>query len=118
DGAPANTEIASIESPPFSVITAKTMKPSQNLYAETILWTLGEKIGRTNGAAGDSSQLGVNVVKSFLTSIGIPADAVVQSDGSGLSRHDLITPNAVIALYTYMAKQSRYAQVWRDSLTI
>ncbi|MBK9766616.1 MAG: D-alanyl-D-alanine carboxypeptidase [Chloracidobacterium sp.] len=50
--------------------------------------------------------------------VGIPADSIVQYDGSGLSRHDLITPSAVTALYTYMAKQSRYSQAWRDSLTI
>ena len=37
---------------------------------------------------------------------------------SGLSRHDLITPAAVVQLYVYMAKQSKYAQTWRDSLTI
>jgi D-alanyl-D-alanine carboxypeptidase/D-alanyl-D-alanine-endopeptidase (penicillin-binding protein 4) len=34
-----------------------------------------------------------------------------------MSRHDLVTPNAVVALYTYMAR-SRNAQAWRDSLTI
>jgi D-alanyl-D-alanine carboxypeptidase/D-alanyl-D-alanine-endopeptidase (penicillin-binding protein 4) len=39
-------EIAKLESPPFSIVAAKTMKPSQNAYTETILWTLGEKIGR------------------------------------------------------------------------
>ena len=42
----------------------------------------------------------------------------VQYDGSGLSRHDLITPSAVVTLYTYMAKQSKYAQTWSDSLSI
>jgi serine-type D-Ala-D-Ala carboxypeptidase/endopeptidase (penicillin-binding protein 4) len=49
---------------------------------------------------------------------GIPADSVIQYDGSGMSRHNLVTPNAVVTLYTYMARQSRNAQVWRDSLTI
>jgi D-alanyl-D-alanine carboxypeptidase/D-alanyl-D-alanine-endopeptidase (penicillin-binding protein 4) len=56
-------------------------------------------------------------VKSFLTSIGIPSDGILPYDGSGLSRHNLITPNAVVSLYTYMAK-SPNAQAWRDSLTI
>ncbi len=112
------TEIARLESPPFSVIAAKTMKPSQNMYTETILWTLGEQIGRKNGGSGDSAQLGLGVVKSFLKEIGIPADGILQYDGSGLSRHDLITPSAVVMLYTYMAKQSKYAQAWRDSLSI
>jgi D-alanyl-D-alanine carboxypeptidase/D-alanyl-D-alanine-endopeptidase (penicillin-binding protein 4) len=111
-------EIARLESPPMSVIAAKTMKPSQNMYTETLLWTLGEQVGRVNGASGESARLGLNVVKEFLMSIGIPEDGVVQYDGSGLSRRDLITPSSVVMLYTYMAKQSRFAQAWRDSLTI
>lgn len=111
-------ELAKLESPPLSLIAAKTMKPSQNMYTETLLWTLGEHIGRRNGATADSAQLGIGVLREFTTSIGIPADGIVPSDGSGLSRHNLITPDAVVRLYTYMAKQSRYANVWRDSLTI
>lgn len=115
---PAQIEIAKLESPPLSEVAAKTMKPSQNMFTETILWTLGEQVGRKNGDASDSSQLGINVMRSFLASINIPADGIVPHDGSGLSRHNLITPNAVVTLYTYMAKQSRNAQAWRNSLTI
>jgi serine-type D-Ala-D-Ala carboxypeptidase/endopeptidase (penicillin-binding protein 4) len=115
--------IAKLESPPFREIAAKTMKPSQNMYTETILWTLGEEERKRaliapTAAAPDSSDLGLGVVRNFLTSIGVPADGIVQHDGSGLSRHDLITPGAVVTLYTYMAKQSPNAQAWRDSLTI
>jgi D-alanyl-D-alanine carboxypeptidase/D-alanyl-D-alanine-endopeptidase (penicillin-binding protein 4) len=116
----APVEITSLESPPFREVAAKTMKPSQNMFTETILWTLGEKAGRLSSAfaAEESSVLGLGVVRKFVSEIGIPADAVIQYDGSGLSRHDLVTPNAVVTLYAYMAKQSRNAQVWRDSLTI
>ncbi len=121
-------EIAKMESPPLSLIAAKTMKPSQNMYTETLLWALGEEERKridmpTIGSNApppqqDSSALGLAQVKSFLTSIGIAPDGVIQHDGSGLSRHDLITPSAVVQLYVYMAKQSKYAQSWRDSLTI
>ncbi|MGI8883238.1 MAG: D-alanyl-D-alanine carboxypeptidase/D-alanyl-D-alanine endopeptidase [Pyrinomonadaceae bacterium] len=111
-------EIAKLESPPFSLIAAKTMKPSQNLYTETILWTLGEQFGDKTNPKLTSAERGTAVVKSFLQQVGIPPDAVVQWDGSGLSRHNLVTANANVQLYVYMAKQSRYAQAWRDSLTI
>jgi len=134
---PANTvdnmtsvEITKLDSVPFREIAAKTMKPSQNLYTETILWTLGEQeraridvptIGPNdppNPRTFDSYQLGLSQVKSFLTSIGIPSDAVVQYDGCGMSRHDVVTPSAVVAVYDYMAKKSPNAQAWRDALSI
>src|SRR5687768_608838 len=119
-------EIAKLESSPLALIAAKTMKPSQNMYTETLLWTLGEearkKAQSTLSSAAparrqDSAGLGIAEIKSFLTGIGVAPDGIIQYDGSGLSRHNLITPAAVVQLYAYMAR-SKYAQVWRDSLTI
>lgn len=125
-GKSGTVEIASLESPPLSVIAAKTMKPSQNMFSETVLWTLGEVerarmapyIGESLLPPEDSSTLGVSSVRGFLGSIGIARDAVLPYDGSGMSRHNQLTPSAVVALYTYMAKQSKNAHVWRDSLTV
>ncbi len=124
-------EIAKLVSPPLSLIAANTMKPSQNMYTETLLWTLGEHartavIQPLNGggnttvtpSTADSSELGITSVKKFLTEIGIAPDGIIQFDGSGLSRHNLITPSAAAQLYIYMAKQSKFSQAWRDSLTI
>ena len=115
-----NTEIAKLESPPLSVIAARTMKPSQNMYTETLLWTLGEnwRAKLPAQSSRDSAELGLEAVKAFMKEIGVADDAFIQHDGSGLSRHDLITPEAVVQLYTYMGKQSRFSQTWRDSLTI
>lgn len=127
DGAvPPGVEIGRIESAPMSVIAANTMKPSQNMYTETLLWTLGEAERNAEPISGgnsvpvstaDSSELGISAVKKFLVGIGLAPDAIVQYDGSGLSRHNLITPAAVAQVYYHMGK-GRYAQAWRDSLTI
>lgn len=125
----APVEIAKLESFPFSLIAAKTMKPSQNLYTETILWTLGEQaknLNLTNLPANNpltntdstSADKGLFVVQNFLQQIGVPDGGIIQYDGSGLSRHNLVTADALVRLYTYMAKQSRFSQAWRDSLTI
>ena len=101
------------------------------MYTETILWTLGEKSREELTAvalsstgfppslpSGNSDVLGLAITKAFRSQIGIPDDAVIQYDGCGLSRHDVITPSAVIQLYTYMATQSKYSQAWRNALTI
>ena len=126
----APLEIAKLESPPFSIIAAKTMKPSQNMYTETILRTLGEWLREKDlrDAATenhppvyqtqDSVDVGLAATKAFRKEIGIPDDAVNQHDGSGLSRHDLITPSSIVQLYVYMAKQSKFAQAWRDALAV
>jgi D-alanyl-D-alanine carboxypeptidase/D-alanyl-D-alanine-endopeptidase (penicillin-binding protein 4) len=124
-------EIARIESPPLSLIAAKTMKPSNNTYTETVLWALGEQgrgatiTNETTAATNPylnpkatSAEKGLFVVQNFLREVGISQDSVVQWDGSGLSRHNLITPGSAVQLYTYMAKQSRYASAWENSLTI
>ena len=123
-----SVEIARLESPPLSLIAAKTMKPSQNMYTETLLWTLGEQAraasastpggGVAASSTADSAELGISAVKRFMVEIGVAPDGIIQHDGSGLSRHNLITPSAVVQLYMYMGKQSRYSQAWRDSLTI
>ncbi len=125
---PEMIEIAKMESPPLSLIAAKTMKPSQNMYTETLLWTLGEEARKRISVPTifpnapppqqDSAAIGIAEVKNFLVSIDVPEDGIIQYDGSGLSRHNLITPAAVVQLYAYMAKQSKFAQAWRDSLTI
>jgi D-alanyl-D-alanine carboxypeptidase/D-alanyl-D-alanine-endopeptidase (penicillin-binding protein 4) len=123
---PTGVEVLKIESVPMSTIAAQTMKPSQNMYTETLLWTLGEAErnatvipgGGITVSTSDSYELGLAAVKKFLTGIGVAPDGIIQYDGSGLSRHNLITPASVVQVYTFMAKQSRYSQAWRDSLTI
>ncbi len=93
------------------------MKPSQNFYTETLLWTLGEEFGDKMDSTKTSSEKGLKVVGSMLQEIGIAPDGVVQWDGSGLSRHNLVTPNSVVQIYKYMAK-SPYSLAWNASLTI
>lgn len=116
----AQEEIVALQSPPFGLIAAQTMKPSQNLYTELILRTLGKLSPPPATFAisnPTSEQLGLEAVKSFLKTAGIRPEALVLDDGSGLSRGDMITAEATVQLLTFMSKH-RYANVFREALPI
>jgi len=120
NGSPFQNEIATLQSPPFSLIAAQTLKPSQNLYTELILRTLGKvtpPLATTSSLAQTSEELGIEAVKSFLKSVGIRPEALVLDDGSGLSRSDMVTAEASVQLLTFMSKH-RFASVFRDALPI
>lgn len=114
---PARIEITRLESPPFSFVAAKTMKPSQNLYTELILRTLGEQFGDKTDLKKTSAERGIEVVQKFLQEAGVAPGSIVQWDGSGLSRHNLITPSAAAQLYNYMNRH-RYALSWQAAQTV
>jgi D-alanyl-D-alanine carboxypeptidase/D-alanyl-D-alanine-endopeptidase (penicillin-binding protein 4) len=113
-------ELLTFQSPPFSVIAAQTLKPSQNLYTELILRTLGKVSpppATSSNLTQTSEELGIEAVKSFLKTAGIRPEALVLDDGSGLSRNDMITAEASVQLLTFMSKH-RYATVFHDALPI
>jgi len=113
-------EITTFESPPFSQIAAQTLKPSQNLYTELILRTLGTMTQPPPTMAPlrqTSEDLGLEAVRMFLKSAGVQADSLRLNDGSGLSRDDMITAEATVQLLTFMNKH-RYADVFRAALPI
>jgi D-alanyl-D-alanine carboxypeptidase/D-alanyl-D-alanine-endopeptidase (penicillin-binding protein 4) len=87
-------------------------KISQNLHTEMLLRTAA----RQNGAWTMPEDL-ANFAASFYAVAGIPPDDVVQTDGSGLSRHDLVTPRALVALLLYAQKQPWF-DAYFDSLPV
>jgi D-alanyl-D-alanine carboxypeptidase/D-alanyl-D-alanine-endopeptidase (penicillin-binding protein 4) len=61
-------------------------------------------LGHEKGNAG-TVESGLEVLKGFLSQAGVPSDEYIFYDGSGLSRQNLVTPNAVVTLLQYAAKQ-------------
>lgn len=119
---PSALEIASLQSPPFSLIAMQTLKPSQNQYTELILRTLGRfqpNLATQLAIRGSETDedLGLSVVKSFLHQAGVGDSDLALNDGSGLSRNDMITANATVHLLTFMSKHKYFAQ-FRDALPI
>ncbi len=121
---PSPVEIVSTQSPPFAIVAAHTLKPSQNQYTELILRTLSRgqaTLALTtlpSSRAGQSDEdVGLIVVRNFLRQAGVAESDLALNDGSGLSRNDMITANATVQLLTFMSKHKYFAQ-FRDALPI
>jgi D-alanyl-D-alanine carboxypeptidase/D-alanyl-D-alanine-endopeptidase (penicillin-binding protein 4) len=136
-------ELGSVESMPLGDIVRETLKPSQNLYAQLLLLQVGEnsrfgvpaiaQVTNTEGShskgvasspqssneprIGTSESLGVDSLNDLLSRIGVRKGDVLLEEGSGLSRRDVITPEATVALLIYMSK-SRCADAYKNALPI
>lgn len=116
-------EIASLPSAPFNEIAAHTLKPSQNLYTELILRTLGKMRksapppDETRRASQTDEDAGLAAVRDFLKQAGVSEGQLNLDDGSGLSRSDMIMADATVQLLTFMTKHRYFAQ-FRDALPI
>jgi D-alanyl-D-alanine carboxypeptidase/D-alanyl-D-alanine-endopeptidase (penicillin-binding protein 4) len=75
-------------------------KISQNLHTEMLLRT----VARQSGPWATPDEL-MKVPLDFYTAAGIAPSDVIQTDASGLSRHDLVTPRAIASLLLYAQKQ-------------
>jgi D-alanyl-D-alanine carboxypeptidase/D-alanyl-D-alanine-endopeptidase (penicillin-binding protein 4) len=108
-------ELAAIESAPLSVLLVETNQQSNNLYAEVLLRTL--QISSDTQANKDSVEIGLNEVTEALTTLGVNPESYVLVDGSGLSRRNLVSPDAIVQTLKLMA-QSPQASVYRESLPV
>lgn len=99
-------------SPPLRDILPAYMKPSQNQIAEILLRTLGAELrGKGSAAAGRA------VVDSLLAVWGLDPRLLAMADGSGLSRYNLVAPELLLELLTYMDR-GPHREVWRASLPV
>jgi len=122
DRAPPNAsnriEIASVESLPMRDLAREVMKPSQNLYTDLLLAYVGEKNRSPEAAAGLTSEdLGIQELNRFLAEAGVHRGDVLFEEGSGLSRNNLTTPNATVALLQFMSKHAA-AEAFLEALPI
>eukprot|EP01129_Flabellula_baltica_P006667 TRINITY_DN2519_c0_g1_i1.p1 TRINITY_DN2519_c0_g1~~TRINITY_DN2519_c0_g1_i1.p1 ORF type:complete len:477 (+),score=79.47 TRINITY_DN2519_c0_g1_i1:24-1433(+) len=96
--------VAQIESPPFSASINHTMQISDNLYAENFLRMLGSEKN------GDFAQNGLEIVRQVLNDLGVDPSSYLQRDGSGLSRQNLFSNDAIFEILRALEKVPDFAQ--------
>jgi D-alanyl-D-alanine carboxypeptidase/D-alanyl-D-alanine-endopeptidase (penicillin-binding protein 4) len=95
---------ALLDSPPLAELITTINQTSDNLGAEVLLRWL------------DPDQP-INRLGQVLTELGVDPQAYRLVDGSGLSRQNLVSPEAIVQLLTAMAR-SPHAQIYRESLPL
>ncbi|WP_445243779.1 D-alanyl-D-alanine carboxypeptidase/D-alanyl-D-alanine endopeptidase [Microcoleus sp. MON1_C5] len=112
-----NQELATVESPSLAELVRETNRESNNLYAEVILRLLGKVTDKMPLPPEDTGEMGLKELKTALTQLGVNPNSYILADGSGLSRHNLISPEALVQTLRLMAN-SPAASIYRQSLPI
>lgn len=87
------------QSASLSHIIIHLLKRSDNLYADTLLKKMGEHYAHGSGSWQD----GLRAMRPILSQeAGVNLSNVHLIDGAGLSRYNLVTPNAVSAILCYI----------------
>lgn len=101
-----------VESPPLRDILPAMLKPSQNQIAEILFRTVA--LEATGTGDPDSAR---RVVERQLAAWGIDSLSYVIRDGSGLSRHNYLAPDALVRILDRM-RTHEWADVFRDALPV
>lgn len=115
--------IATHLSEPLSEFGKVLMKVSQNLYADTLLKTLGAGArvdGTIERPAPEPATVarGREAVRDVLTGWGVPETSYVMSDGSGLSRYNYVTAEMLVTILRRMYRDPRHAERFETILPI
>ena len=109
---PEQQELARWPSLPLIENLKILIKSSRNLYGEMLLRGLGAEVSGLG-----SLETGRQALEAFLEKAGISDEPLDFSDGSGLSRTNLLTPESMVRLLQYMERHPR-AEEFRDCLPI
>jgi serine-type D-Ala-D-Ala carboxypeptidase/endopeptidase (penicillin-binding protein 4) len=111
----ATAPLITYQSPPLSELATTMMKLSQNLYAETLLKTIGID---SNDHPTGTGQAGIAVVRSVVEGWNIDPAGLIQADGSGLSRYNYITPETMVAILTHINRDERLKSAFEATLPV
>lgn len=103
------TVAGSTFSPVLGRIAFETNYESNNLYAETLFNTLGRKL--SGSGTYDASSI---AAVRLLEDMGIDCREAVIEDGSGLSRHNLLSPSFICDFLAAMKSSDAFGAFWKS----
>jgi D-alanyl-D-alanine carboxypeptidase/D-alanyl-D-alanine-endopeptidase (penicillin-binding protein 4) len=113
--------ISDIRSPPLSDLVGHMLKESDNLYAQLLLMAVGKRTS-VSGVCVDqkhpptlTANWGLCAMRALMRRIGEPNGSLHLEEGSGLSRKDLVTPEATTHLLAWIQRQP-FAGIVRKAL--
>lgn len=101
---PAGTVLAQTQSVPLHDLLHQMLKKSDNMIADTVFRTIGHQ---RFGVPG-TWRAGSDAVRQILRQkAGVDLGNSIQVDGSGLSRHDLLSPATMMQVLQYIAQHDK-----------
>lgn len=104
--------LATHESMPLRQLLIPFMKLSNNMHAEALVKTMGQETTGT-GSWGT----GLAVVRDYAQRVGVDTSSLRISDGSGLSRFDLLSADHIADLLAAVRAEPWF-QMWYDALPV
>jgi D-alanyl-D-alanine carboxypeptidase/D-alanyl-D-alanine-endopeptidase (penicillin-binding protein 4) len=112
DGSARADSIVALASPTLAEVLPYLAKPSQNQIAELLFKTLGQRA--TGVGSADSAAA---IVSRQLLAWGAQPDGFAVHDGSGLSRHDFVSPRTLVRVLDAMRRRPDF-RAYYDALPV
>lgn len=109
-----NIRIFRVFRTPLSEVLNRSNKDSLGLAAEALVKTISAE--NTQGRINGEWPHGLHLIRRYLLSVGIPEEQFVLKDGSGLSRENRLTSEAIVKVLQDMY-QGPCRQIYESSLS-
>jgi D-alanyl-D-alanine carboxypeptidase/D-alanyl-D-alanine-endopeptidase (penicillin-binding protein 4) len=109
---PSRRTLAIHRSQSLAELARTFLKVSQNLYGELLVKTVGASAGHGTAAGGQQ------LIRDTLNTWGVPADSYILADGSGLSRLNFVSAEALVAILEHMYKDPQQRQALLNALPV
>lgn len=109
-----NIQIFRVFRTPLAEVLNRSNKDSLGLAAEALVKTISAE--NTQGRINGEWPHGLHLIRRYLLSLGIPPEQFVLKDGSGLSRENRLTTEAIVKVLQDMYR-GPYRQIFEASLS-